>query len=58
VSTEHWAVADGRIWKPFIPEDERHIFERGAHFTREVIPDRLAVISLNTLFWFTSNSGE
>lgn len=44
------------IWKHFIPEDYRHVFERGAHFSVEVVPDRLAVISLNTLFWYDSNT--
>lgn len=44
------------IWKHFIPEDDRHVFERGLYFAKEVIPDYLAVISLNTLYWFASNS--
>jgi hypothetical protein len=26
------------------------------YFAAEVIPDQLAVISLNTLYWFASNS--
>ena len=45
-----------RIWKKFIPDDERHVFERGAYFSVEVIPDHLAVLSLNTLFWYDSNT--
>lgn len=28
------------------------------YFSVEVIPDRLAVISLNTLFWYDSNTRE
>ena len=44
------------IWRHFIPSDDRHVFERGAYFSAEVIPDRLAVISLNTMFWFDSNT--
>ncbi|OXG95688.1 endopolyphosphatase [Cryptococcus neoformans A2-102-5] len=45
-----------RIWKHFIPSEAAHVFERGAYFSVEVIPDRLAVISLNTLFWYDSNT--
>ena len=45
-----------RLWKHFIPEDLRHVFERGVYYSVEVIPDRLAVISLNTLFWYDSNT--
>jgi hypothetical protein len=45
-----------RIWKKFIPDEERHVFERGAYFAVDVIPDRLAVLSLNTLFWYDSNT--
>jgi hypothetical protein len=44
------------IWKAFIPHSDRHIFEKGAYFSKEVIPNRLAVISLNTLFWYDSNT--
>lgn len=46
------------IWKHFIPSDEVHVFERGAYFSSEVIPDYLAVISLNTLYWYDSNTRE
>lgn len=46
------------IWRHFIPSDSGHVFERGAYFSTEVIPDRLAVISLNTLFWYDSNTRE
>ncbi|WOO77660.1 Endopolyphosphatase [Vanrija pseudolonga] len=45
-----------RIWKHFIPSEDRHVFERGMYYATEVIPDQLAVISLNTLYWFASNS--
>lgn len=45
-----------RIWKHYIPADFTHVFERGAYFSVEVIPDRLGVISLNTLFWYDSNT--
>ncbi|BEI80477.1 hypothetical protein CcaverHIS002_0110060 [Cutaneotrichosporon cavernicola] len=45
-----------KIWKHFIPEEYRHVFERGGYFAVEVIPDQLAVISLNTIYFFVSNS--
>ena len=35
-----------------IPEYEVHTFERGGYFAVEVIPNKLAVISLNTLYWY------
>jgi len=37
------------IWERFIPEDQRHVFQRGGWFWVEVIPNKLAVFSLNTL---------
>ncbi|KAI9632969.1 Metallo-dependent phosphatase-like protein [Dioszegia hungarica] len=45
-----------RVWKDFIPDDYDHVFERGAYFSAEVIPDQLAVVSLNTLYWYDSNT--
>lgn len=45
------------IWRHFIPEAQRHSFEFGGWFFVEVIPDRLAVISLNTLYFFDRNAG-
>lgn len=44
------------MWKDFIPDDYDHVFERGAYFSAEVIPDQLAVVSLNTLYWYDSNT--
>lgn len=46
------------IWSHFIPSEQYHVFQRGAYFAQEVIRDRLAVISLNTLYWYDSNKGE
>jgi endopolyphosphatase len=45
------------IWDKFIPADDYHVFQRGAYFSAEVIPDQLAVISLNTLYWYDANKG-
>lgn len=44
-----------KIWKDFIPPEQMHTFDRGAYFFREVIPNKLVVISINTLYWFQSN---
>lgn len=44
-----------KIWKPFIPPEQLHVFSRGAYFFKEVIPDKLAVLSINTLYLFQSN---
>ncbi|KAI3329814.1 Metallo-dependent phosphatase-like protein [Ustulina deusta] len=45
------------IWKPFIPEAQRHSFEFGGWFYVEVIPRKLAVFSLNTMYFFDRNAG-
>ncbi|KAI1083321.1 hypothetical protein F5B20DRAFT_529551 [Whalleya microplaca] len=45
------------IWERFIPEDQRHSFEFGGWFYVEVIPDKLAVFSLNTMYFFDRNAG-
>jgi endopolyphosphatase len=34
------------------------VFQRGAYFSVEVIPNALAVISLNTMYFYDSNKGE
>ncbi|KFY73800.1 hypothetical protein V499_06126 [Pseudogymnoascus sp. VKM F-103] len=52
-----WLQTYGRVWHHFIPEVQRHGFQRGGWFTVEVIPGRLAVVSLNTLYFFERNSG-
>lgn len=45
------------IWKSFIPEAQRHSFEFGGWFYTEVIPNKLAVFSLNTMYFFDRNAG-
>lgn len=44
------------IWDKFVPQEQRHSFARGGWFFTEVIPNRLAVFSLNTLYFFDSNA--
>ncbi|KAL8662712.1 MAG: hypothetical protein Q9202_004497 [Teloschistes flavicans] len=51
-----WTEAFTHVWQKFIPEEQRHTFERGGWFFVEVIPDKLAVFSLNTLYFFNSNT--
>ena len=52
-----WTRAYSSIWQPFIPEEQRHGFERFGSFYQEVIPDQLAVFSLNTMYFFAKNAG-
>lgn len=52
-----WLQHYTRIWRHFIPEEQRHSFEFGGWFYVEVIPNKLAVFSLNTLFFFDRNAG-
>ncbi|KAF2162217.1 hypothetical protein M409DRAFT_58337 [Zasmidium cellare ATCC 36951] len=51
-----WTRTYARIWKQFIPEVQKHSFEQGGWFYSEVIPNKLAVFSLNTMYFFGSNS--
>ncbi|KAJ7180099.1 hypothetical protein C8R43DRAFT_971689, partial [Mycena crocata] len=43
------------IWKAFIPFPHLQIFQRGAYYAVEVVPDSVAVISLNTMYFYDSN---
>ncbi|KAJ4290154.1 Endopolyphosphatase [Collariella sp. IMI 366227] len=52
-----WFQTYSHIWRHFIPEAQRHSFEFGGWFHVEVIPNRLAVFSLNTLYFFDRNAG-
>lgn len=51
-----WLKTYTSVWKKFIPEEQRHGFERGGWFFVEVIPKKLAVFSLNTLYFFDHNT--
>ncbi|KAI0572948.1 endopolyphosphatase [Pyrenophora tritici-repentis] len=51
-----WTTKYLDIWRGFIPEAQRHQFQQGGWFSVEVIPGKLATISLNTIYFFTSNS--
>ena len=51
-----WTKKFLSIWRQFIPEEQRHGFERGGWFYVEVIPNRLAVFNLNTLYFYSKNA--
>lgn len=42
-------------WRSFVPFPAYQVFQRGVYFSTELVPNRLAAISLNTLYWFDSN---
>ncbi len=44
-----WTKRYLHLWRQFIPEEQRHQFEHGGWFYVEVIPNKLAVFSLNTM---------
>lgn len=52
-----WFQSYAHIWRHFIPEEQRHSFEFGGWFHVDVIPNKLAVFSLNTLYFFDRNAG-
>ncbi|UNI14997.1 Endopolyphosphatase [Purpureocillium takamizusanense] len=51
-----WFHAYSDIWSRFVPEEQRHSFGFGGWFYVEVIPGKLAVFSLNTMFFFDRNA--
>lgn len=51
-----WTTEFAKVWRSFIPEEQRHTFVQGGWFYTEVIPDRLAVFSLNTMYFYDSNT--
>ncbi|RAH87564.1 endopolyphosphatase [Aspergillus japonicus CBS 114.51] len=51
-----WTKQYREIWSNFIPEHQLHSFVEGGWFISEVIPEKLAVVSLNTMYFFDSNS--
>ena len=51
-----WALGSS-IWRNFIPFPAYQVFQRGGYFSVEVIPNSVAVISLNTMYFYDSNTG-
>ncbi|TRM67571.1 Metallo-dependent phosphatase-like protein [Schizophyllum amplum] len=43
------------IWRSFIPFHYLQVFQRGAYYATEVIPNAIAVVSLNTMYFYDSN---
>ncbi|KAG2141710.1 Metallo-dependent phosphatase-like protein [Suillus bovinus] len=43
------------IWDAFIPSNSKAFFRNGAYYAVEVIPDALAAISLNTMYFYHNN---
>ncbi|KAF9357117.1 Endopolyphosphatase [Mortierella sp. AD094] len=44
-----------QIWSEFIPEDQIDIFRRGGYYSSEVVPGKLSVFGLNTLYFYIHN---
>jgi endopolyphosphatase len=51
-----WLYSYANVWRKFIPEAQRHTFEEGGWYYVEVIPNKLAVFSLNTMYFFGHNT--
>lgn len=51
-----WTRSFLNVWRQFIPEVQKHSFEQGGWFSVDVIPNKLAVFSLNTMYFFQSNA--
>ncbi|SJX60952.1 related to PPN1-vacuolar endopolyphosphatase [Sporisorium reilianum f. sp. reilianum] len=43
------------IWQDHIPEYEFHTFEQAGYYVKELLPNRLAAMSLNTLYFYDNN---
>lgn len=43
------------IYQDMIPEEQRRLYERYGSFFQEIIPNKLVVLSLNTMFFFKNN---
>ncbi|KEY64792.1 hypothetical protein S7711_08071 [Stachybotrys chartarum IBT 7711] len=52
-----WLKTYSHVWERFIPEEQRHSFEFGGWFYVDVVPGKLAVFSLNTMYFFDRNAG-
>jgi endopolyphosphatase len=53
--TTHIYVFLIRIWSAFVPLSSYQVFRRGAYYAVEVISGEVAVISLNTMYFYDSN---
>lgn len=46
------------IWRNFVPFPSYQVFQRGGYYSVDVIPDSVAAISLNTMYFYDSNKGK
>lgn len=44
------------IWSAHIPEQQHEHFLSGGYFVKDVLPNDLAVLSMNTLYWYDANA--
>lgn len=51
-----WTHEMSDVWERFIPEEQRHTFAHSGSFYVEVIPDKLAVVSVNSMYFFDMNA--
>ena len=52
-----WLATYLDIWRYFVPVEQHHSFTYGGWFSVDVVPDKLAVLSLNTMYFFGRNAG-
>lgn len=43
------------IWQTFIPFSSYQVFQRGAYYSTDLIPNQVGAISLNTLYFYAKN---
>ncbi|KAI1321225.1 Endopolyphosphatase [Mortierella claussenii] len=43
------------IWSEFIPHDQQELFRQGGYYAKEVIPGKVTVFALNTLYFYIHN---
>ena len=51
------ALINKRVWKSYIPFESYQVFQRGAYFSLDIVPDKVGALSLNTIYWFEKNKG-
>ncbi|GJJ68690.1 endopolyphosphatase [Entomortierella parvispora] len=44
------------IWSEFIPDGQMNTFRRGGYYSSEVIPGKISVFGLNTLYFYIHNA--
>lgn len=44
------------LWSEFIPAHQINTFRRGGYYSSEVVPNKIAVVALNTLYFYIHNA--